>query len=207
MDRLQRTIASSGLLIAAVAGSFLVARGTVKPFSPDAPDYRRLGPADAKVTIVEFSDFQCPACRVAEVPLRRILEAYEGKIRLTFKHFPLERGHLWARPAAIASECAGRQGRFWDYHHALYDRQHEWPGDAADAHFARYAKELKLDAAAFEACRKDPAVDALVTAEVEEGDRAFVGATPTFFVNGRRFVGGQMLAERGVRHLEKELQK
>lgn len=207
MDRFQRTLASAALVLTACAASFLAARGARKPFSPDAPEFRRLGPADAPVHIVEFSDFQCPACRVAEPPLRNILEAYEGKVRLTFKHFPLERPHPWARAAAIASDCAGRQGRFWEFHHRLYDFQHEWPGDAVDARFAAYAKDLKLDLAAFEACRKDPAVDAAVTADVKDGDDAFVGATPTFFVNGKRFVGGQMLAERGVRHLEKELKK
>jgi protein-disulfide isomerase len=194
-------------VLAACAASYIVARGAVKPFSPDAPDFRRLGPSDAKVHIVEFSDFQCPACRMAEPPLRNILAAYEGKVRLTFKHFPLERPHPWARPAAVAADCAGRQGRFWEYHHRLYDAQHEWPGDAAETHFTRYAKDLKLDLSAWQACRQDPASDAAVAADIKDGDNAFVGATPTFFVNGKRFVGGQMLAERGVRHLEKELKK
>ena len=208
MDRMTRLCASISFLLCAVAGSYFVARGTVKPFSPDAPDFRRQGPANAPILIVEFSDFECPACRVAEPPLRSILKAYEGKVRLVFKHFPLERMHHFARPAAIASECAGRQGKFWEYHHALYDKQDQWPLEGkSEERLVSYAKDLKLDLAAWNACRKDPATDAAVTADAEDGKRAWVGATPTFFVNGKRYVGAKDLAERGVMRIDKELKK
>lgn len=207
MDRMTRLCLSAALVAAAAAGSFLVARGRVKPYSPDAPTYRTQGPADAKVTIVEFSDFECPACRVAEPPMRGILKLYEGKVRLIFKHFPLERMHQWARPAAIASECAGKQGKFWEFHHDLYDHQEAWPGGKFEERMTAYARNAGLDEAAWQACRKDPAVSAAVTADVKDGENAWVGSTPTFFINGKRFVGARQLSERGTPWVEKELKK
>ena len=207
MDRLLRLAISAALVIAACAGSFYVARGSRKPFSSNAPDYRKMGPADAKITIVEFSDFECPACRVAEPPLRALLKLYDGKVRLVFKHFPLENMHRWARSGAIAAECAGRQGKFWEYHHELYDRQSEWPSERSEERLASYAKKIKLDEAAWQSCRKDPAAGEAVSADHKDGMNAWVGSTPTFFINGKRFVGGMQLAEKGTPFVEKELKK
>ncbi len=207
MDRLTRTILSTALVFAACAGSYLVARGHRKPFSAEAPAYRKLGPADSKVTVVEFSDFQCPACRVAEPPMRALLKLYDGKVKLVFKHFPLERMHQYARPGAIAAECAGKQGKFWEYHHELYDHQDDWTGDKSEELFSAYAKKLKLDDAAWRACRKDPAVDAAVSADYADGLNAWVSSTPTFFINGKRFVGALQLSERGTPFVDKELKK
>lgn len=207
MDRLPRLIASLALVLAASTGSFLLARGTRKPFSANAPEYRKLGPTDAKVTIVEFSDFECPACRVAETPLRALLKLYDGKVRLVFKHFPLEHMHRWARAGAIAAECAGKQGKFWEFHHELYDHQKEWAGEKSAERLAAYAKKVKLDSAAWLACRQDPAVNDAVSADAKDGSNAWVGSTPTFFINGKRFVGALQLSERGTPWVEKELKK
>lgn len=207
MDRLPRLITSIIIVLAASAGSVLIARGVRKPFSSNAPAYRKLGPADAKVTIVEFSDFECPACRVAEVPMRALLKLYEGKVRLVFKHFPLERMHRWARTGAIAAECAGRQDKFWEYHHELYDHQDEWPSDKSEQRLSAYAAKHKLDSAAWNACRRDPAVDAAVNADAQDALNAWVGSTPTFFINGKRFVGAPQLSERGTPWIERELKK
>ena len=126
MDRLTRLIASTVLVLGACGASYLVARGTRKPFSVEAPEHRGKGAADAKIVIVEFSDFACPACRVAQAPLKNILTHYQGKVRLVYKHFPFERMHRCARPAAVAAECAGRQGHFWPFHDMLYERQDKW---------------------------------------------------------------------------------
>ena len=207
MDRLPRLLASAALVLAASVGSFFVARGGRKPFSSPAPAYRQLGPADAKVVIVEFSDFECPACRVAEPPMRALMKLYEGKVRLIFKHFPLERMHKWARTGAIAAECAGKQGKFWEFHHELYDHQDEWASEKSAERLDAYAKKLGLDAAAWNACRQDPAVSAAVTADFKDGEGAWVGSTPTFFINGKRFVGALQLAERGTPYVDKELKK
>ena len=207
MDRLPRILISVALVLAASAGSFMVARGSRKAFSSEAPDYRKLGPADAKVTIVEFSDFECPACRVAEPPMRALLKLYDGKVRLVFKHFPLERMHHFARAGAIAAECAGRQGKFWEFHHELYDHQEEWPSPKSEERLAAYAKRAKLDESAWQSCRKDPAVNEAINADVKDGMNAWVGSTPTFFINGKRFIGAMQLSERGTMWVDKELKK
>jgi len=207
MDRLIRLLASASLVLIASVASFYVARGQRKPFSAVAPAYRSQGPEDAKVTIVEFSDFECPACRVAEAPMRALLKLHDGKVRLVFKHFPLERMHRWARTGAVAAECAGKQGKFWEFHRELYDRQDEWTSEKAMDRLPEYAAKLKLDMAAWQACRVDPASNAAVTADQSDGDNAWVGSTPTFFINGKRFVGAMQLSERGSRWIEKELKK
>ncbi|OGS37031.1 MAG: hypothetical protein A2506_01775 [Elusimicrobia bacterium RIFOXYD12_FULL_66_9] len=203
---LARRLAAFALVAALSVGSMLVARGARKPFSPAAPDYRQKGPAGAKVLIVEFSDFECPACRYAEKPLHDLLTLYEGKVRFVFKHFPL-RMHQWARPAAIAAECAGRQGRFWEYHDRLYDRQEEWANDKAESFLTSYAVAAKLDMNAWLSCRADPALPALLEAELKDGANAWVGSTPTFFINGKRFVGSKQLGERGTTFIEGELKR
>ena len=201
-----RRMVSYVLLAALAAASALSAGRTRKPFSPAAPDFRKKGPARAKILIVEFSDFQCPACRYAEAPLRQMLALYEGKARFIFKHFPL-RMHQWAKPAAAAAECAGRQGKFWEYHDRLYDAQTEWTNEKFESFLAGYARDLKLDAAAWQLCRQDPATAAAVAADMKDGDDAWVASTPTFFINGRRFSGSKQLAEIGTIFIDRELKK
>ncbi len=201
--------AAAVLLVAACAvGSVLLAGRTRKPFSPDAPTFRVKGPADAKIVIVEFSDFECPACRYAEPILRGLLKMHEGKVRFVFKNFPLDRIHRWARPAAVAAECAGKQGKFWELHDKLYDEQEKWAKESdAIKSWESAAKEMKLDVAAWKACMADPAVDAAVSKDYQDGLDAWVGSTPTFFINGRRFIGAQQLGERGGPFIERELKK
>jgi protein-disulfide isomerase len=199
-------MASYALVAALAVASALAAGRAHKPFSPAAPEFRKRGPADAKIQIVEFSDFQCPACRVAEPPLRQIFTVYAGKVRFIFKHYPL-RMHEWAKPAAVAAECAGRQGKFWEYHDRLYDKQDEWTNDKAEDFLTGYAKDLKLDVPAWQACRQDPTATASYEADMKDGDNAWVGATPTFFINGRRFVGAKQLAELGTLFMDRELKK
>ena len=205
-DKFSRRLASYALVAALAAGSVLAAGRAHKPFSPDAPDFRKRGPAGAKLLIVEFSDFQCPACRYAEQPMRQILAMYDGKLRFVFKHFPL-RMHQWAKPAAAAAECAGRQGKFWEYHDRLYDKQDEWTNDKADDFLSGYAKDLGLDVPAWQACRRDPSTAAAYEADMKDGDDAWVASTPTFFINGRRFAGGKQLSELGTLFMDRELKK
>jgi protein-disulfide isomerase len=205
-DKFSRRLASYALVAALAVVSAFMAHRAKKPFSPAAPEFRKRGPADAKIQIVEFSDFQCPACRVAEPPLRQIFQVYEGKVRFIFKHYPL-RMHQWAKPAADAAECAGRQGKFWEYHDRLYDKQDEWTNDKADSFFTAYAKDLKLDVPAWQACRQDPSATAAYETDMKDGDNAWVSATPTFFINGRRFVGAKQLAELGTLYMDRELKK
>ncbi|MDE2490468.1 MAG: DsbA family protein [Elusimicrobia bacterium] len=201
-----RRLASLALVAVLTALTAAVARGTHKPFEPTAPAFRQDGPADAPVVVAEFSDFQCPACLAAEPTVRQLRAYYKGRLRFVFKHFPL-RMHEWARPAAIAAECAGRQGRFWPYHDMLYDHQDQWTNDKYDSFLTGYAKKVGLDLPAWQACRKDPSAAAAVQADVREGDDAWVTGTPTFFINGKRFVGKLQLAELGTLWIDRELKK
>lgn len=203
---MQRRIISYVLVVALAVVSALTAKRTHKPLSPAAPEFRKKGPRDAKILIVEFSDFQCPACRVAETTLRQLLELYDGKIHFIFKHYPL-RMHPWAKPAALAAECAGRQGKFWEYHDRLYDRQEDWTNAKVENFLAGYARDLKLDIPAWKTCRASPDAAAALAADMKDGDNAWIGGTPTFFVNGRRFVAKTQLAELGTLFIEQELKK
>lgn len=207
-NEFERRAAALTLVVALSIVSVMLAGKHVKPFSPAAPEYRVKGPADAKVVIVEFSDFECPACRYAEPILRGLLKLHEGKLRFVFKQFPLTRMHRYAMPAAVAAECAGKQGKFWELHDRLYDEQAKWAEEAdADKLWQGYAKDAKLDLAAWNACRQDPAAAKLVADDQQDGLDAWVGSTPTFFINGKRFAGAQQLGERGSLFIEKELKK
>lgn len=206
---LSRRLAGGALVVLASVASVYCARGLHKPTeAPAAPAYRSKGDPAAPVVIVEYSDFECPACRLAQPPLKQILELYGPKVRLVFKHFPLEGPHPWARPAAISAECAGRQGRFWPFHDALYERQEEWSKAKEPAKlFNKYAKEAKLDMAAFSSCLSDSAPAAAVAADAREAMERWVGSTPTFFINRRRFVGARQLQALGTLWIDRQLRK
>jgi protein-disulfide isomerase len=149
------------------------------------------GPADAPVTIIEFSDYQCPFCRRAEPTVAQVLARYEGKVRFVFRHFPLDRIHPLARGASEAAACAAEQGKFWEYHEQLFadDAQLERAGlDAA-------AERVGLDVAAFAACLDEGKTKALVEADVTEGEAAGVTGTPAFFINGIPLRGAVPLEE------------
>lgn len=149
------------------------------------------GPRDAPVQIVEFSDFQCPYCNRARPVVEQVMERYEGRVRLVYRHLPLSRIHPRARQLAEAGECAAEQGRFWAYHDYIFDHQ------------AR-SGELDLDAVAREAGVSDPGrfrecVDSRryagrVEADLETTEALGIGGTPTFFI-GRRVDAGTL---RGV---------
>jgi len=139
-----------------------------------------IGPENAPVTIVEFSDFQCPFCNRVEPTIRRLVERYGDQIRVVYRHFPLDRIHPRARPAAEASVCAEEQDRFWAYHEKLFANQHQ----LSDEDLKRYATELGLDADAFSACLTRSDVKARVQADLDAGEKAGVSGTPAFFVNG-----------------------
>ena len=206
--RSRRRTLSGAILLAACVSSVLLLRGFSTPYAPSAPDYRTHGPADAPVQLAEFSDFQCPGCSASVEPLKRLQALYPGKIRFVFKHMPWP-FHPSARKAAVAAECAGRTGgRFWDFHDALYARQAEWvkPEDGPSA-FLRYAGEFGLDKKAFAACLEDPTAVAAVDADVKEAKERWVRSTPTFFVNGARFVGNKQLRTLALNRIEDILKR
>lgn len=138
------------------------------------------GPADAPVTIIEFSDYQCPFCRRAEPTVEQVLAKYEGKVRFVFRHFPLDRIHPLARGASEAAACADEQGKFWEYHAALFAEGAQLDRAGLDA----AASKVGLDAAAFAACVDTRKTQALVEADLKAGEAAGVNGTPAFFING-----------------------
>jgi protein-disulfide isomerase len=159
-----------------------------------------LGPEDAPVTIVEFSDYQCPFCSRAEPVIKQILERYPSEVRLVFRHFPLDRIHPQARGAAEAAACANEQDRFWDYHRRLFI-----PGTKFDPEsLQQYASDLELDVEAFRTCVEERRYQAAVETDVREGREAGITGTPGFFVNGILLKGAKPLDDF-VALIDKEL--
>ncbi len=148
------------------------------------------GAAGAPVTIVEFSDFQCPFCKAAAATVKQVLDRYPGKVKWIFRDFPIETLHPDASRAHEAARCAGAQGKFWEYHDVLFERSPR----QARADLEQYAVELGLEAGAFAQCLDSRRHEPAVAADIQEGASLGVDGTPTFFVNGRRLVGSQPLA-------------
>ena len=145
------------------------------------------GAREAPVTIVEFSDFQCPFCKNGTETVRQVLEKYPGKVKLVFRDFPIPNLHPAAPKAHEAARCAADQGKFWEYHDLLFEKS---PRQAPED-LKQYAKDLKLDPSPFGQCLDSGKYQAAVNQDVEEGARLGVTATPTFFINGRQLVGAQ----------------
>jgi protein-disulfide isomerase len=160
-----------------------------RPTSPDPDRTYNLpvgtspvrGPADAPVTIVEFSDYQCPFCARSEPLVKEALGAYPSQARLVYKHFPLTAIHPQALPAALAAAAAQKQGKFWEMHEKLFANQRA----LAPEQIAQYAREIGLDMARFESDIQSDTVKAAVQEDVQLGQRAGVRGTPTIFVNGK----------------------
>jgi protein-disulfide isomerase len=140
------------------------------------------GPADAKVTIVEFSDYQCPFCSQAEPLLDQVMQAYPKDVKRVYKQFPLTSIHPNALPASKAAIAAGKQGKFWEMHAKLFGNQRELSPD----NYKKWAEELKLDMARFEKDLASPDVQGAIDKDGQEARAADVTGTPTIFVNGKR---------------------
>ncbi len=159
----------------------------LKPPKVDVSDAGRpsKGPASAPVTIIEFSDYECPFCKRAEPAVEQVVKTYGDKVRLVYRNFPLPM-HQNARPAAEAAACANAQGKFWEYHAKLF---------AADTlstdKYKAIAKETGLAADKFDEClTKKPFGDA-IDKDMADGSAAGVSGTPAFFINGRKLSGAQ----------------
>jgi len=158
------------------------------------------GNPDAKVTIVEFSDFQCPYCARGATTVDEVLEKYGSDVKVVFKHFPLD-FHPWARPAAIAAHCAGQQKgeAFWALHDKYFANQKEITPDNVLAKTKEFLAGTGIDMAAWATCAEDKesdkykAADATVSADMALGQKHGVSGTPGFFVNGRFVNGAQPL--------------
>ncbi|MBF0107728.1 MAG: DsbA family protein [Magnetococcales bacterium] len=153
-------------------------------YTVTGPEDLSRGPATAPVTIIEFSDFECPYCRKAQGVLSQLKEAYGDKLRFVFRHFPLP-FHKQAPKASEASMCANEQEKFWPYHDALFVESQSLAEDA----LKELAKKLSLDMTKFEECLKSGRHAARITADSASGKQLGITGTPTFFVNGIKLVG------------------
>lgn len=145
------------------------------------------GAAGAKVTLVEFADFQCPACAAYEPLVRQVVADNADSVQLVFRHFPLMQIHPNALLAGKAAEAAGLQGKFWEMHDVLYAKQLEWSASLnARDYMISYAKEIGVDVKKFETDLENQSLEAKILAEYKEGVNLGVQGTPTFFVNGKK---------------------
>jgi protein-disulfide isomerase len=147
------------------------------------------GPAKAAVTIVEFSDFECPFCRDVQPALKQIIETYGQNVRLIFKHLPLE-GHRNSLPAARAAYCAGEQDRFWQFHDALFAA-----GNLSPGLFDRIGADIGLGIERFRACVNSEQSRAAIVKDIETARSLRIDSTPSFLVNGRLIKGALSIAE------------
>jgi protein-disulfide isomerase len=149
-----------------------------------------IGPADAKVTIVEFADFECPVCRQLHDAMRQILPSYP-QVRLIFKDYPIEQIHPWAKTAALAGRCAYEQNpkAFWKLYDDLYNNQEIISAETVWDSVVQYAGDAGLNTDTFKACLASPEAAAAIDASVKNAQLLNVTSTPTLFINGRRVVG------------------
>jgi protein-disulfide isomerase len=170
------------------------------PVTPEQQQYVRydiptegfpsLGPADAPITIVEFSDYQCPFCkRFHEETYHNLLDAYQGKIRFVYRDLPLTSIHPNAFPAAVAAACAGEQDAYWPMHDKLFSAD-ELSQDA----YIQFATELGLDVPKFTECIGSDRYNDAINADSDFAVNLGINSTPTFFINGLAVVGAQPLS-------------
>jgi len=171
-----------------------------QPGQPSAPQIIKVsldddpfkGNENAPVTIVEFSDFQCPFCsRFYEQTLPSIMENYvdTGKVKFVYRDLPLDSIHPNARPVHIAAECADEQGKFWDYHDILFDKQVEWQrlsSSDLQSTLTQYASDLGLESASFEACLESDVIADEVNKDTLDAARYGATGTPAFFIGNEK---------------------
>jgi len=143
---------------------------------------------DAPITIVEYSDFQCPYCSRGWQVMKQVEEDYvkSGKVKIIFKNFPLS-FHPQAQPAALAALCAGEQGKFWEFHDKLFANQNL----LGDSLYSQTATELKLDLAKFNSCYQSQKYLSQINSEMKDGQSKGISGTPGFLVNGQAVIGAQ----------------
>jgi protein-disulfide isomerase len=160
----------------------------VKRYPVEIDDDPALGAADAPITIIEFSDYQCPFCkRWFDQVYHQLLETYGGQIRLVFRDLPLTNIHPEAQPAAEAANCAHEQGAFWEFHDQLFGAAEGLSSQA----YLSYASQAGLDMARFEQCVAERRYQAEVEADLAYAVNLGVNSTPTFFINGIPIIGAQ----------------
>lgn len=163
--------------------------GSNVPTQADAvtdQDWTR-GSRQAKVTLIEYADFQCPACGAYHPIVKELEKEFGDRLLVVYRNFPLSQIHNNARPAAFAAGAAGLQGKFWEMHDKIFENQRAW-SDLADpmAEFSKYAQDIGLDVERFKQDMRTKVVTDKVNADYAGGQNAGVNSTPTFFINGTK---------------------
>ncbi len=156
-----------------------------KTFTIDYSKGQKIGSDSAKVKLVEFSDFQCPACKAAEPEVKQVLAKYKNDLQFIYRHFPLPQ-HKNGRPAATLAEAAGEKGKFWEMHDKLFSSQENWSAlsDPMD-YFLDLAGSIDLDKDQVKKALESKPYEAKINEDVSEGQALGVNSTPTFFVNNK----------------------
>lgn len=145
------------------------------------------GLKDAPVVLVEYSDFECPACGALYPATKQVVDNFEDKITFVYRQFPLVSIHANAMAASRAAEAASKQDKFWEMHDLLFERQNEWSGlSSASSVFERYAGELGLDMAQFRSDVSSEDVSKSINQSVSLGSKIGINSTPSYFINGER---------------------
>lgn len=152
-----------------------------------AKDDHVRGAKNAKVTLIEWSDFQCPFCSRFHDTIQQVLQAYPNDVQVVYRHFPLDSIHPAARPAAEASECASEQGKFWEYHDALFANQAGLSGGVA--FLKSVAGQIGLDQKKFDKCVDEKKYANVVEQQYQDGIAAGIQGTPGSFLNGQELGG------------------
>lgn len=178
-----------GIILLAVAGMVWAVKNSNGARSGDlavpvsAEDHMK-GNAESAITLVEYSDFQCPACRAYYPIVEKLTNEYGSKIRFVYRHFPLPQ-HANARPTAIAAEAAGLQGKFWEMHNMIFENQEAWAAEKDPREtLISYAVKLGLDKEKFLQDLDSKDLQKKVETDLQGGMRSRVRGTPTFFLNG-----------------------
>jgi protein-disulfide isomerase len=159
--------------------------GGIQRANVSTDDDPSIGPADAPVTIIEFSDYQCPYCQKwYEEVFTQLMADYPGKIHFVYRDLPLPM-HPEAVPAAEAADCAGEQGAYWEFHDSLFSGQYTLGRSA----YIQYATDIGLDLTAFTTCLDDHRYQAEVEADASDASKLGLTGTPSFFINGRVLIG------------------
>ena len=144
------------------------------------------GDKEAAATLIEYSDFQCPACGSYYPILKKVTEDLSAKVRFAYRHFPLPQ-HKNAKLAATVAEAAGKQGKFWEMHDLIFQNQSDWSEEKnAAIFFAKYAQDIGLDLARFQTDIASDDIKAKIENDYKSGVKAGVNSTPSFFLNGKK---------------------
>ncbi|MDI6717948.1 MAG: thioredoxin domain-containing protein [Patescibacteria group bacterium] len=171
-------------IIAVVKNENLQTSGVL--LDPVAADDYYKGPENAKITLVEYSDFQCPACATFASMLKKLQADFPNDLKIVYRHFPLP-NHKWAMAAAEAAEAAEEQGKFWEMNYAIFDNQAMWSNsDDTVSEFLSLAQLFKLDIAQFKVDAGSDKVRQKIEKNLTSGQRNKINATPTFFLNGNQ---------------------